>query len=161
MAMKGYSAFPKFLHYKSLTIRWFNIIFRTSMGMSYLSAEIQSVYFKASAHWIKNKWCQQKTTNRKIRHLKQPLFLFLRELLKTKLAHFIFLNQNQNWPKIESFRDRCVLFSFNNSFNWYKIASFNVFIFLFVQVACISHAVTSQITLTPKQFKPCKNVHAT
>ena len=34
MAMKGYSAFPRFQHYWGLIIRWFNVITRTFMGYS-------------------------------------------------------------------------------------------------------------------------------
>ena len=54
MAIKGYSAFPKFQHYWNLTIRLFSVKNRTLIWVgvgSYPSAEKQSVYSTAPANW--------------------------------------------------------------------------------------------------------------
>ena len=52
MAIKGYSTFPKLRHYWTLTMILFSVISRTLVGRrSYPSAEKQSVYSTAPAHW--------------------------------------------------------------------------------------------------------------
>ncbi len=57
MAMKGVLYSPRPQHYRDLTIRLFSVIYRTLVGggVSYPSADVQSVYSTAPADWTKEK----------------------------------------------------------------------------------------------------------
>ena len=46
VAMKEYSAFPKLQHYWNPTNRLFTVITRIPVWLSYISAEMQSLYSK-------------------------------------------------------------------------------------------------------------------